>query len=158
MSGKSSRTGKAKKKTRGRRAAWTPRQDAVLRAYCYQGAKAVQKALVKQCNSYRTLHAIEVRASRIHASLAILGECSNCGAVRVRINKLSGMCYRCTEEEHVAEEQAFNELLELEAAGCDGGAAYERAQKEYARLRQANSRLRRKYGLAGKAERDKGMT
>jgi hypothetical protein len=100
-----------------------------------------------------TLHAIEVQACRIHASLKVLDECPECHALGVSINRQSGMCRRCTEEAHVAEEEAFNQLLEAEAAGCDGGPEYEELHRRWAQLRQQNSRLRRKHGLKGKRER-----
>lgn len=102
----------------------------------------------------RSVRAIEMQASRIHASLRVLSVCPQCGAVGVRLNRQSGMCPRCTEEAHVAEERAFNELLRREAEGCEDGPEIEAARREYARLRQQNSRLMRKFGLKGKRERE----
>ena len=102
----------------------------------------------------RSVRAIEMQASRIHASLRVLSVCPQCGAIGVRLNRQSGMCPRCTEEAHVAEERAFNELLHREAEGCEEGPEIEAARREYARLRQQNSRLMRKYGLKGKRERE----
>ena len=53
----------------------------------------------------------------------------------------------------MAEEEAFNQLLEAEAAGCDGGPEYEELHRRWAQLRQKNSRLMRKHNLKGKRER-----
>ena len=83
----------------------------------------------------------------------VLDECPECHAVGVRVNRQSGLCRRCTEAAHVAEEEAFNQLLEAEAAGCDGGPEYEELHRRWAQLRQKNSRLMRKHGLKGKRER-----
>ena len=53
----------------------------------------------------------------------------------------------------MAEEEAFNQLLEAEAVGCDGGPEYEELHRRWAQLRQKNSRLMRKHNLKGKRER-----
>jgi len=60
---------------------------------------------------------------------------------------------RCTEAAPVAEEESFNQLLEAETAGCDGGPEYEELHRRWAQLRQKNSRLMRKHNLKGKRER-----
>lgn len=134
--------------------AWTAEEDGVLRAHSYEGAGGVQDALVRELGVFRTLRAIEQRAHLIRASLKRLDVCPECGAVGVRINRQSGMCARCTEEGHVAEERAFRDLLALEAVGCDEGPEIEAARREYARLRQANSRMCRKHGLRTKRQRE----
>lgn len=133
---------------------WTVRQEEVLRAYGHMGARAVQGMLLHECGVARTLRAIEMHASRMHVSLRRLEQCPECGALGVRLSRQSGLCMRCTEFLHVEEERAFHELLLLEAAGCDEGSEIDAARREYARLRQANSRLMRKHGLKGKRERD----
>lgn len=132
---------------------WTTGQNDVIRELGYQGAAAVREEIRRRYGVERTVRAIEMQASRIHASLRVLSVCPQCGAVGVRLNRQSGMCPRCTEEAHVAEERAFNELLQCEAEGCEEGPELDRLRKEYARLRQQNSRLMRKYGLRGKRER-----
>lgn len=133
---------------------WTCRQEEILRELCYKGAAAVRDAIEKECGVRHSVRAVEMHASRIKVSLRVRSECPECRAVGVKLNRQSGLCPRCTEEQHVAEEKAFNELLLLEAQGCEEGPEIEAARKEYARLRQANSRLMRKYGLKGKRERE----
>ena len=132
---------------------WTVRQEEVLREHCCGGAADVQAAIEAECGVLHTIRAIEAHASRMHCSLAVRPACPQCGAVGVRLNRQSGMCPRCTEWHHVNEERAFNELLQLEADGCEEGPELEAAKREYARLRQQNSRLCRKHGLAGKSKR-----
>lgn len=132
---------------------WTTGQNDVIRELGYLGVEAVRAAIRERYGIDRTPHAIEAQASRIHASLKVLSVCPGCGAVGVRLNRQSGMCPRCTEEMHVAEERAFNELLRMEAAGCEEGPEVEALRREWARLRQQNSRLMRKHGLKGKRER-----
>lgn len=134
--------------------AWTTGQNDVIRELGYRGAVAVREELRRRYGVERSVHAIEMQASRIHASLRVRTVCPQCGAVGVRLNRQSGMCPRCTEEAHVAEERAFNELLRREAEGCEEGPEIEAARREYARLRQQNSRLMRKHRLRGKRERE----
>lgn len=133
---------------------WTTGQNDVIRELGHRGAAAVREEIRRRYGVERSVRAIEMQASRIHASLRVLSVCPQCGAVGVRLNHQSGMCPRCTEEAHVAEERAFNEILRREAEGCEEGPEIEAARREYARLRQQNSRLMRKYGLKGKRERE----
>lgn len=133
---------------------WTTGQNDVIRELGHRGAVAVREEIRRRYGVERSVRAIEMQASRIHASLRVLSVCPQCGAVGVRLNRQSGMCPRCTEEAHVAEERAFNEILRREAEGCEEGPEIEAARREYARLRQQNSRLMRKFGLKGKRERE----
>ena len=132
---------------------WTTRQEEIVREQCFRGAEAVRDAIERECGVRRSVRAVEAHASRMRVSLRVRSECLGCGAVGVRLNRQSGMCARCTEEAHVAEERAFNELLRAEAAGCDEGPEVDAARREWARLRQQNSRLMRKHGLRGKRGR-----
>lgn len=95
---------------------------------------------------------VEAHASRIHVSLKVRLQCPECGVIGVRLVRTTGMYPLCTERLHVEEERAYNEFLQTEAAGVEGP-ELKALQREYARLRQANSRLRRRYGLRGKWER-----
>ena len=137
---------------------WTLKHEAVIREHCHEGVEAVRAALLAECGVERTVRAIEAHASRIRVSLKVQRVCPECGAIGVHINRQSGMCRRCTELGHAAEEEAYHELLKLEAEGCDSGPEIEEARKRYARLRQANSRLSRAHGLASKRERDLAAT
>lgn len=132
---------------------WSTGQNDVIRELGHKGVQAVHDAILDRYGVEHTLHAIEVQACRIHVPLKVLNECSECHALGVRINRQSGMCRRCTEAAHVAEEEAFGQLLEAEAAGCDGGPEYDELHRRWAQLRQKNSRLMRKHGLKGKRER-----
>ncbi|MDI9590832.1 MAG: hypothetical protein QM302_07345 [Acidobacteriota bacterium] len=132
---------------------WTTGQNDVIRELGYKGVQIVHDAILDRYGVDHSPHAIEVQASRIHASLRILHECPRCHAVGVHINRQSGLCRRCTIEEHIEEEQAFNDVLEAEAAGCDDGPEIDELERRWAQLRQRNSRLRRKRGLRGKRER-----
>ena len=99
------------------------------------------------------MRAVEMRASRIHCSLAMQTVCPSCGAVGVKINRQTGMCRRCTEEYHLAQERAFNEQLERERIAAEEAADIDDVRRERDMMRQRNSRLCRKYGLKGKRER-----
>ena len=137
---------------------WTMKQEQLIREHCHEGVVAVHDAILAECGVNRTLRAIEAHASRIRVSLKVQRVCPECGAIGVHINRQSGMCRRCTELAHVAEEEAYNKLLKLEAEGCESGPEIEEAKRRYAQLRQANSRLSRAHGLAGKRERDARAT
>ena len=132
---------------------WTVKQEALIREHCHEGVYAVRDAIERECGVKRTIRAIEAHASRIHVSLKVKRVCPECGAIGVHINRQSGMCPICTERGHIAEEQAYNELLQLEAARCESGPELEEAKRKYAQLRQANSRLSREHGLPGKRKR-----
>ncbi|MBQ9004022.1 MAG: hypothetical protein IJ087_19425 [Eggerthellaceae bacterium] len=133
---------------------WTTGQNDVIRELGHKGVAVVHDAILARYGVDRTLHAIEIQASRIHASLKVLTECPECHALGVRINRQSGMCRRCTVAAHVAEDEAYNQLLEAEAAGCDGGPEYEELNRRWAQLRQKNSRLMREHNLKSKRERE----
>ena len=111
---------------------WTEEQDDVLREVSFRGAAYAAAEIERRCGVAHSVRAVEMRASRIHCSLAIQTVCPQCGAVGVKINRQTGMCPLCTERYHLEQERAFNEQLER---------------------RQRNSRLCRKYGLKGKRER-----
>ncbi|NGM17426.1 hypothetical protein GMI70_05330 [Eggerthellaceae bacterium zg-893] len=132
---------------------WTVRQEEVMRENCFRGAKAVQEALLRECGVRRSIRAIEMHASRLHMSLKVRAACPECGRIGVHLNRQSGMCARCTEFMHVEEERAFNELLQAEAEDAENGRLIEELRREYAALRQRNSRLCRKHGLLPKSKR-----
>ncbi len=134
---------------------WTERQDDVLRECSYLGAEAAATEILRRCGANHSVRAVEMRASRIHCSLAVRTVCPECGAVGVAINQQSGRCRLCTERYHLEQERAFNEQLEAERALADGGAEVDAVRRERDRLRQRNSRLCRKYGLAGRRERER---
>lgn len=132
---------------------WTCRQEEIIREQCFRGAAAVRDAIERECGVSRSVHAVEAHASRIGVSLRRLEECPECHAVGVRINRQSGMCPLCTARAHVAEEEAFRDLLAMEAEGCEEGSELDEARRRYAALRQANSRTCRRHGLPGKRGR-----
>ena len=139
-------------------ARWTVKQERLIREHCHEGVIAVRDAIERECGVRRSVRAIEAHASRIRVSLKVKRVCPECGAIGVHINRPSGMCPLCTERGHVAEEEAYNELLRLEAAGCEEGPELEEARRKYAQLRQANSRLSREHGLPGKRARESSST
>ena len=134
--------------------AWTTKQDSILRELSYLGADAVRDALRRECGVDRSIRAIEIRASRIHASLAVRPVCPECGVVGLRLNRQSGLCPRCTELMHLNEEIAFNEILQEEREAASDEKEIAGIRRERDKMRQRNSRLCRKYGLATRRERN----
>ena len=133
--------------------AWTTKQDSILRELSYLGAEAVRDALKRECGVDRSIRAVEVRASRIHASLKVKAVCPECGVVGLRLNRQSGMCPKCTELMHLNEEIAFNEILQAEREEAANEEAIAGIKRERDKMSQRNSRLARKYGLPTRRER-----
>lgn len=133
--------------------AWSEEQDDVLREVSFRGAEFAAAEIERRCGVRHSVRAVEMRASRIHCSLAVQTVCPSCGAVGVKINRQTGMCPLCTERYHLEQERAFNEQLERERALAEDSAELAAVRRERDRLRQANSRLCRKYGLKGRRER-----
>lgn len=101
-----------------------------------------------------TVHAVEMRASRICCSLAVQTVCPSCGAVGVNIVKGTGMCRRCTDRWHLEEARAFGELLEAERAAAEDPDRLAELRREWDAQRKRNSRACKKYGLPTQKERD----
>ena len=131
---------------------WTEEQDDVLREVSFRGAAFAAAEIERRGGAAHSVRAVEMRASRIHCSLAVQTVCPECGAVGVMLNRQTGMCRLCSERYHLEQERAFNEQLEREREAVENGATIEEVRRERDRLRQRNSRLCRKYGLPGKRE------
>ncbi len=134
---------------------WTAEQDDVLRESAHLGAAGAARELLSRCGARHTVRAVEMRASRIRCSLERLSECPSCGVVGAALNRQTGMCPLCTERYHLERERAFHERLLAEIADAEGGEEVAAARRERDRLRQRNSRLCRKHGLAGRRERER---
>ena len=132
---------------------WTTKQDEVIRELGHLGAAAVAAAIERECGVSRSVRAVEVRASRIHASLKVRSVCPECGVVGLRLNRQSGMCPKCTELMHLNEEIAFNEILQREREEAADEEAIAGIRRERDKMRQRNSRMARKYGLKTRRQR-----
>lgn len=132
---------------------WTTREIEIMREQGHRGVAAVQEAIRRECGTFRSVRSIESQASRCHVSLKVQTVCPECGLVGVKLNRQSGMCRRCTEKMHLAEEISFNELLQREREEAAGGADADEIARERAAMRQRNSRLCRKYGLPSRRDR-----
>lgn len=135
---------------------WTTREVEIMRECGHLGAEAVREAILRECGVERTVRAIESQASRCHVSLRVRQVCPECGVVGIRLNRQSGLCARCTEIMHLNEEIAFNELLERERDEAEAMGDVAEIRRERDRMRQRNSRLCRKYGLASRRDRRGG--
>ena len=134
---------------------WTTREIEVMRERGYLGAAAVRRALAEECGTDRTIRSIESQASRYHVSLKVRHVCPECGVVGIRLNRQSGLCPACTERMHLAEELAFNEVLEREREEKASEAEVAAIRRERDRMRKRNSRLCKKHGLKTRRERKK---
>lgn len=59
---------------------WTERQDDCLRECSYRGARYVRDEIEWRFGVRHTVHAVEMRASRLHVSLRVQTVCPSCGA------------------------------------------------------------------------------
>lgn len=132
--------------------AWTTAQQDCIRELGHLGAGAVRDEIERRFGVSRSVHAIEVQASRIHAPLKVQQVCPECGVVGLRLNRQTGLCPHCTERLHLEEATAFNDLLIEERMEAEGPLTDE-MRREYDAMRQRNPRLCRKYGLKSLAER-----
>jgi DnaJ-class molecular chaperone len=135
---------------------WSEKQDDVLRECSFRGAAFARDEIERRCGVSHTVHAVEVRASRIHCSLQVQTVCPECGAVGVVINKQTGLCRLCTERYHLEQERAFAEILKAERAAAEDSGRIAEARRERDAQRQRNSRTCRKYGLPSRRERRLG--
>lgn len=68
---------------------WSDEQDDVLHECSFRGARAARDEIERRCGVSHSLHAMELRASRIHSSLAVQTVCPECGAQRQRNSRAS---------------------------------------------------------------------
>ena len=134
-------------------AAWTTREIDVMRERGHLGAAAVQQALLAECGTERSIRSIESQASRYHVSLRVQAVCPECGVVGIRLNRQSGLCPACTERMHLAEEIAFNEVLQREREEKTDEVEVAAIRRERDRMRKRNSRMCKKHGLKTRRER-----
>lgn len=123
----------------------TEEQDDILREVSFRGEAFAAAEIERHCGVRHSVRALEMRANRIHCSLAVQTVCPQCGAVGVKINRQTGMCPLYTGLYR----------LEQERATCERSNKLADVRRERDKMRQRNSRLCRKYGLKGKRKRRK---
>lgn len=114
---------------------WTEEQDDVPREVSFHGSAFAAAEIERRCGAAHTVRAVEMRASRIHCSLAVQTVCPECGRVGLTLNRQTGLCPLCTERYHLEQERAFNEQLERERAEVKASGELEAARRERDRLR-----------------------
>jgi hypothetical protein len=122
---------------------WGPEEDDVIFELGHLGAEAVSREIRRRCGTRRSAHAVEQRASRIHASLARRSVCPRCGAVGVRINKATGLCRLCADKEFLERARAQGERLEAERAAAEDPERIAEVRREWDAQRSQNYRTRK---------------
>ena len=110
--------------------ALTEERDDVLREASFRGAAFAAEKIARRCGVRHSVRAVEMRARRIHCSLALQTVCPECGAAGVRINHQTGMCPLCTEKYHLEQERTFREQLERERAEIEASGELEATRRE----------------------------
>jgi hypothetical protein len=135
---------------------WTEEQDDVILELGHLGAWAVTEEIWRRFGIRRTVHAVEMRASRLHASLAQRSVCPRCGAVGVRLNKATGFCPLCAEKVFLERARAQGERLEAERAAAEDPKRLAEVRRAWDAQRSQNYRtrkaIRRALGDAGGAD------
>ena len=126
---------------------WTTGQAEVVSELRYRGAEAIRDAIEQRYGVHRSVHAVEIFASRLGISLKARTECPECGNIDVKINRLTGLCPKCSEYLHLQEEIAFNEVIMRERIENTTGPDQEQARRDYNAERQRNLRLCKQYGF-----------
>lgn len=132
---------------------WTVGQENVIRELRFLGADAIRDEIEKRFGAVHSKHAVEVRASILGVSLQRRYQCPECGCFVEQVNRLTGMCPRCSAYYRVQEELAFSEAIERERMEHLNGPSLEEAKRDYHNLRQQNRRTCEKYGFDAKAMR-----
>lgn len=132
---------------------WTVGQENVIRELRFLGADAIRDEIEKRFGIAHSKHAIEVRASILGISLQRRHQCPECGCFVEQVNRLTGMCPRCSAYYRVQEEVAFSEAIERERMEHLNGPSLEEAKRDYHNLRQQNRRTCEKYGFDVKSMR-----
>lgn len=132
---------------------WTVGQENVIRELRFLGAGAIRDEIERRFGVAHSKHAIEVRASILGISLQRRYQCPECGCFVEQVNRLTGMCPRCSAYYRVQEEVAFSETIERERMEHLNGPSLEEAKRDYHNLRQQNRRTCEKYGFDIKSMR-----
>lgn len=131
----------------GRAMRWTTGQADVVRELRYRGAEAVRDEIERRYGVRRSVHAVEHFASRNGISLEKREECPECHDIGVHLNRLTGMCPKCSNYYFLQEEIAFNEGIMRERIANSDGPDAEQARRDYNAERQRNLRLCKQYGF-----------
>lgn len=126
---------------------WSGREDQILREFGDRGAKYCQRLIARRCKVTRTVHAVEVRASRIGVSMFPAQTCPQCGRKVSRLRPTTGLCDLCHERSFVpAVRQRADAMRGV--AETEGDPEYREAvaeaRRERWRRRKADQRKRMK--------------
>lgn len=120
---------------------WTKSKDAVLRRLAGKVPKAQLSAILG-----RSRHAVEVRASELHVSLACppggMFRCPRCGEWRTKV--VRGLCPVCQREQTLRRLQRRADALEVEL----GHSYMEASEKRRQTAKQRPLRPKRSAGMA----------
>lgn len=123
---------------------WTSRQDKILREFGTRGVKACQREL-QRAGVNRSVHSIQIRASRIGVSLARQMTCPGCGHIGSSDDfaNHTGLCKVCNTQRLIDKQIARNEQKRREVTKHEFDTAVKSKSREYARLRKEHSRIGR---------------
>ncbi len=119
----------------------------MLREFGGRGAKYCQRLIARRFGVTRTVHAVEVRASRIGVSLQPVQTCPQCGRRVTRLRPTTGLCDLCHERSFIPAIEQRGEAMR-QVRRDEGDPEYREAVAEASRarlrLRKREQRLKRR--------------
>lgn len=125
---------------------WSRQQDDVLWEHGHEGAERCAAIIWHRYGVARTPEAVKRHAYRIGAPMWRYEICPECGG---KVDHLGpdGLCAVCRKRSLAERKRRERDALLAEIRANQSPGALGKAEREYAKERQALSRLRRKYGI-----------
>lgn len=127
-------------------AKWSRRQDDVLWEHGNEGAERCAEIIERRFGVRRTPDAVKRHAYRIGAPIYRFEICPSCGGKFDHLGP-DGICAPCHKRSKAEDERRKRDAILAEIRANQSPGALGKAEREYAKERQANSRLRRKHGI-----------
>lgn len=124
---------------------WTEEQEDIIRTFAHFGPEAIAEEIRQQTGVARSASATQRQASRMGVSLRRYKRCPRCGRARKRLNRWTGLCATCNQDELIARQDArrrrLEEIMREEEEDERGTQEYRRKERELNRKMRSNERL-----------------
>ena len=130
-------------------------QDSVLWEHGHEGAERCADIIRHRYGVARTPEAVRRHAYRIGAPMYRYEVCPECGGKFDHLGP-DGICHQCRQHELAEGQRRKRDAILAEIRANQSAEERRKAEREYEKERQANSRLRRKYGVPARAKDGSG--